>query len=60
VKRRVKDKSQIRMLKHYYYLEQYPNQVKIKEIAEKIGLSYYQVYKWFWEQNRKSGVNKMG
>lgn len=33
--------------------ERSPSQRKMYEIAYKTGLSYYQVYKWFWEQNRK-------
>lgn len=45
------------MLKHFYSLEQSPSHKRMHEIAEKVGLSYSQVYKWFWEQNRKTTTN---
>jgi len=57
-KRKTKNKSQRDTLKHYYGIDRYPSQEKMSELALKLKLSYYQVYKWFWEQNRKQGSEK--
>lgn len=52
-KRKMKDYTQVNILIDQYYKDPSPNQVRMHELAEKTGLSYYQVYKWFWEQKRK-------
>lgn len=52
-KRKMKDYTQINILIDQYYKDPSPNQVRMHELAERTGLSYYQVYKWFWEQKRK-------
>jgi len=57
-KRKTKNKSQRETLKHYYSMDRSPTQEKMSELALKLKLSYYQVYKWFWEQNRKQGSEK--
>ena len=57
-KRRTKNKSQRDTLKNHYNIDPYPSQEKMSDLAFKLKLSYYQVYKWFWEQNRKQGYEK--
>ena len=47
-----KTKSQLAFLQEYYTKNRSPSQAQLEEIGQEIGLSYYQVYKWFWEKRR--------
>ena len=55
-KRMRKSIYQVKILEAEYKITQDWNKDDIIEISKKSGLTHYQVYKWFWDQQRKRGI----
>ena len=53
-KRRRKSTGQIKMLKAVLEVEPVWSKEKITEMSELTGLSESQVYKWWWDQKKKT------
>jgi hypothetical protein len=46
---------QVKILKHEYIKNSSWTKEDMLEVGKLSGLTHYQVYKWYWEQKKKSG-----
>ena len=53
-KRNRKSKEQIKILENEYLREQNWSKAHMKNLSKKIGLSFGQIYKWNWDQRKKT------